>query len=390
MSASPLAGITVLDLASVGPAARTSRWLADFGARVIKVAPTPKHGGVQIVPPFYAYGGHRGMERVLLDLKADAGKAAFLKLAAEADVVIESFRPGVVDRLGVGYEAVKAVNPGVVYCATSGYGQTGPKSQWAGHDVNYLAAGGYFACAGRGPDGELTLPGATVADIAAGGMQAAMAIMAALIGRGNTGEGRYLDVSIVDGVVAMMSLYVDEYLVTGTEPGPGHNVLTGRYAWYGIYRCADDGWISVGAIEPRFYANLLRELDLDSERFGSAQYEDEAQDDLRAAMTKVFATRSRGDWAGQLGDADCCVAPVMTIPEMTIDPHVEARGLVGRAVHPTDGDLAQLDRIWAGTVRRDAPESLPDTSSTDTAELLADAGWTGTEITAAIAEGAAA
>nr|WP_320412919.1 CoA transferase [Candidatus Microthrix sp.] len=256
--------------------------------------------------------------------------------------------------------------------------------------MNYLAVGGFLDCSGRRDDGGPALPGATVADIAAGGMQAAMAIMAALIGRGNTGEGRYLDVSIADGVVAMMSLYVDEYLVTGTEPGPGHNVLTGRYAWYGIYRCADDGWISVGAIEPRFYANLLRELDLDSERFGSAQYDDEVQADLRAALTDAFATRSRGDWAGQLGDADCCVAPVMTIPEMTIDPHVEARGLVGRAVHPTDGDLAQLDRIWAGTVRRDAPESLPDTSSTDTAELLADAGWTGTEITAAIAEGAAA
>lgn len=305
-------------------------------------------------------------------------------------MVIESFRPGVADRLGIGWNELSTQNPRLVYCSTSGYGQNGPASQRAGHDLNYLAVGGFLDCSGRRDDGGPALPGATVADIAAGGMQAAMAIMAALIGRGNTGEGRYLDVSIVDGVVAMMSLYVDEYLVTGTEPGPGHNVLTGRYAWYGIYRCADDGWISVGAIEPRFYANLLRELDLDSERFGSAQYEDEAQDDLRAAMTKVFATRSRGDWAGQLGDADCCVAPVMTIPEMTIDPHVEARGLVGRAVHPTDGDLAQLDRIWAGTVRRDAPESLPDTSSTDTAELLADAGWTGTEITAAIAEGAAA
>jgi alpha-methylacyl-CoA racemase len=132
----------------------------------------------------------------------------------------------------------------------------------------------------------------------------------------------------------MMSLYVDEYLVTGAEPGPGHNVLTGRYAWYGIYRCADGGWISVGAIEPKFYANLLRELGLDAERFGSGQYDDEVQADLRAALTDAFATRSRGDWAGQLGDADCCVAPVMTIPEMTDDPHVEARGLVGRAVHP--------------------------------------------------------
>lgn len=389
MSSDLLAGVSVLDFGTVGPAARASAILADYGATITKVGAVPCRR-CDDHPPAFAYSGGRGTRRVQLDLKADKGRAAAQALAAASDVVIESFRPGVADRLGIGWNELSTQNPRLVYCSTSGYGQNGPASQRAGHDLNYLAVGGFLDCSGRRDDGGPALPGATVADIAAGGMQAAMAIMAALIGRGNTGEGRYLDVSIVDGVVAMMSLYVDEYLVTGTEPGPGHNVLTGRYAWYGIYRCADDGWISVGAIEPRFYANLLRELDLDSERFGSAQYEDEAQDDLRAAMTKVFATRSRGDWAGQLGDADCCVAPVMTIPEMTIDPHVEARGLVGRAVHPTDGDLAQLDRIWAGTVRRDAPESLPDTSSTDTAELLADAGWTGTEITAAIAEGAAA
>ena len=304
MSSDLLPGVSVLDFGTVGPAARASAILADYGATITKVGAVPRAGAVTITPPAFAYSGGRGTRRVQLDLKADKGRAAAQALAAASDVVIESFRPGVADRLGIGWNELSTQNPRLVYCSTSGYGQNGPASQRAGHDLNYLAVGGFLDCSGRRDDGGPALPGATVADIAAGGMQAAMAIMAALIGRGNTGEGRYLDVSIVDGVVAMMSLYVDEYLVTGTEPGPGHNVLTGRYAWYGIYRCADDGWISVGAIEPRFYANLLRELDLDSERFGSAQYEDEAQDDLRAAMTKVFATRSRGDWAGQLGDED--------------------------------------------------------------------------------------
>ncbi|MBK5289347.1 MAG: CoA transferase, partial [Acidimicrobiia bacterium] len=153
MPAAPLLdGITVLDLASVGPAARTSRWLADYGAHVVKVGPPPKHGRAQITPPFYAYAGHRGMQRVLLDLKTSNGVDAFLRLAATADVVIESFRPGVVDRLGIGAEAVHAVNAGAIYCSTSGYGQTGPRSQWAGHDLNYLAVGGYLDCSGR--DGE--------------------------------------------------------------------------------------------------------------------------------------------------------------------------------------------------------------------------------------------
>src|SRR6476620_1449729 len=189
-----LEGVTVLDLSSVGPAARTSRWLADYGARVVKVGPPPKQSGVQIVPPFYAYSGHRGMERVLLDLKSPAGRDAFLRLAAKADVVIESFRPGVVDRLGIGPDTVRAHNACIVYCSTSGYGQTGPRSQWAGHDLNYLAVGGYLACSGPDPEGGPALPGATVADSAVGVIQAVIAILAARVARNATGEGATLDV----------------------------------------------------------------------------------------------------------------------------------------------------------------------------------------------------
>ena len=153
-----LDGITVLDLASVGPAVRASRWLADWGADVVKVGPVPKDAGVQIVPPAYAYSAQRGMSRVLLDLKSDGGRDAFLHLAAGADVVIESFRPGVVDRLGIGFTAVHAVNRGIVYCSTTGFGQTGPRSGWAGHDLNYLAVGGYLHCSGRAAGGGPALP----------------------------------------------------------------------------------------------------------------------------------------------------------------------------------------------------------------------------------------
>src|SRR5439155_3873156 len=188
-----LDGITVLDLASVGPAARASRWLADYGARVVKVA--PKSEGVQIRPPFYAYSAHRGMERVEIDVKSPEGLEEFLELAERADVVIESFRPGVVDRLGIGYDAVKGRNPGIVYCSTSGYGQDGPRAQWAGHDLNYLAVGGFLDCSGRGADGRPPIPRAAVADSAGGGMHAVIAVLAALVRRAATGEGAYLDVS---------------------------------------------------------------------------------------------------------------------------------------------------------------------------------------------------
>ena len=211
----------MLDLSTVGPAARCTRLLADYGALVVKVGPVPAADAAPIVPQYFAYSGHRGMRRVLVDLKDPDGREAFLSLAAAADVVVESFRPGVVDRLGMGYEAVSARNPGIVYCSTSGYGQDGPASQWAGHDIDYLAVGGYLAMSTPGVDGAPPLPGATVADAAAGGMQAALAITAALAGRAATGRGAYLDVSVAEGVLWLTSLAIDEQLALGGDGAAG-------------------------------------------------------------------------------------------------------------------------------------------------------------------------
>ena len=187
------------------------------------------------------------MRRVMLDLKSDAGRDAFLRLAATADVVVESFRPGVIDRLGIGYDALRAANPGIVLCSTTGFGQTGPRAAWAGHDINYLAVSGYLHCSGRDERGAPALAGATIADSAGGGLQAVAAICAALTARATTGEGAHLDVSIADGVLSLMSLAVDEYLAEGVEPGPRHGLLTGRYAWYDLYEASDRGWLAVGA-----------------------------------------------------------------------------------------------------------------------------------------------
>ena len=368
-----LDGVTVLDFATVGPAARASRWLADYGADVVKVGAVPKQSGVQIEPPFYAYSGHRGMRRIQLDLKAEAGRDAFLALAADADVVIESFRPGVVDRLGVGYEAVQAVNPGVVYCSTSGYGQTGPKSQWAGHDLNYLALGGYLDCSGRTAGGGPALPGATIGDSAGGGMQAVMAVLAALVQKGMTGAGAHLDVAVADGVLAFMSLYVDEFLATGETPGPGHNILTGRYACYDLYEAADGRWLAVGAIEPHFFANLCRLLDC--EDLIEHQVDDDRQDEIRAAFRAAFATRDRDDWVAELAPADCCVSPVLTVPEVIDDPQVAARSSVISAAHPAAGSFRQLGAVLAGQVDDEQPVAVPDWSVTQTNDLLAAAGY---------------
>ncbi len=368
-----LDGVRVLDLSSVGPAARATRLLADYGADVVKLGPVPRQAGVATVPPAYAYSGHRGMRRALFDLKSDGGRDAFLDLARSTDVVVESFRPGVVERLGIGYEAVRAVNQSLIYCSTSGFGQTGPRSRWAGHDLNYLATSGYLHCSGRDADGVPALPGATVADIAAGGMQAAMAIMAALLRRERTGRGEYLDVSVADGALGMMALYADEHLATGIEPGPGHYILTGRYACYGVYACADGEHLSVAAIEPAFWANLCRALGL--EAYIDAQTDDERQDEIRSALAARFATAGRDEWVRRLGPADCCVAPVNTVAEAVHDEQYRFRGAIVKADHPTDGTMEQVGPVWAGTVPPDGSYPLPDLTSTDTAVLLAEAGY---------------
>jgi len=383
-----LQGVTVLDLASVGPAARTSRWLADYGARVVKVGPPPKQSGVQIVPPFYAYSGHRGMERVLLDLKSDAGRDAFLRLAAKADVVIESFRPGVMDRLGLGDAAVRAVNPAIVYCSTSGYGQTGPRSQWAGHDLNYLAVGGYLDCSGHDADGGPALPGATIGDAAGGGMQAVIAILAALVQRAATGEGAYLDVSVADGVIALMSLYVDEYFATGEVPGPRHNILTGRYACYDVYPCSDDRWIAVAAIEPHFYANLCRALGC--EQWVAHQTDDAVQDEIRADFRAAIATKTRDEWVAQLGPSDTCVSEVASVPELVHDAHLRARNVFVQASAPEQGRFEQVGWVLAGMDRGQPGPVVRAATVTDTDALLAEVGYSAAEIAALRDEGVAA
>lgn len=381
-----LDGVTVLDLASVGPAARASRWLADYGADVVKVGPVPADGGVQITPPHYAYSAHRGMRRVLLDLKSASGRETFLRLSESADVVIESFRPGVVDRLGIGFDAVHARNPSAVYCSTTGFGQDGPRAQWAGHDVNYLAVSGFLDCTGRGAAGKPPLPGTTVADSAGGGLQAVAAILAALVSRSASGEGCYLDVSIADGMLGIMALAVDEHLATGTVLGPGSGLLTGQFACYDTYQTSDGKWLAVGAIESRFWSNLCELLDL--ERWSRAQLDESKQDEIRADLASAFATKTRDEWVALLTSADTCVAPVLTVEEAVGDEHYRARGMFA-CVELGDERFSQVAPPFAGMVRQDSYLGREPTD-TDTDEVLMKAGLSVEEIAALREEGAVA
>lgn len=364
----PLTGTAVLDLSFMGPGPRCTRLLADYGATVVKVAPVPGSAVRQIQPPPYAYSGDRGMSHVHVDLKEEGGRAAFLALAATADVVVEAFRPGVADRLGIGYDAVRSVNSGVVYCSVTGYGPAGPRRSWAGHDLDYLAVGGFLAAGGRRSDGGPPVPGATVADAAAGGMHAALAVTTALVGRRATGRGVHLEVCTVDGVVWLCSLMVDEYLATGTEARPGAGLLTGRYACYDTYETSDGRWIAVAAIETAFFANLCRALGC--EEWVPHQFDDGAQDAVRAAFARAFASGTQAHWVERLAGAETCVAPVRTIAEVAADPLTP----VVEAAHPVAGRFRQLAPLLAGTVPVREPVVLPDPGATDTAALLRAAG----------------
>jgi alpha-methylacyl-CoA racemase len=388
MAAAPhLDGVRVLDFSTVGPGARCARILADYGARVVKVG-APLRSGVGREPPFHAYGANRGMQRIRIDLKAPAGREAFLRLAERADVVLESFRPGVMRRLGVGFEDVRARNPRIVYCSTSGYGQSGPYAQWAGHDLDYLALGGFLACSTPRADGGPPLPGATLADIAAGGMQAAIAILAALLRRERSGEGEYLDVSVADGVLFTTSLWIDQFLATGERPGPGHDVLTGRYAWYECYRARDGKWLAVGAIEAPFFANLCKALGL--ERWIPHQEDDAAQEAMRADFRRVFATRDRDAWVRELAPADTCVAPVYSVPELVADPHFAARRVFCEARHPDRGRFRQVGPVFAGGQRDAGEHQALAYAHSDAEEILRGAGFSQDELEALRRENAVA
>ena len=389
MSAPPLLhGITVLNLASVGPAARAARTLADYGATVVQVGPLAAKGSVQIQPPFHTYGAGRGLKHISINMKSESGREGFLRLAENADVVIESFRPGVVDRLGIGYSDVSKRNPRIVYCSTTGYGQDGAASTWAGHDINYLAMAGFLACTEPREDGGPPIPGATVADSAGGGMHAAMSIMAALVSRSTHGKGSFLDVSATEGVLSLMALSIDQYLATGEVAGPREVLLTGRYAFYDVYPTSDGKWVSVGAIEPKFFANLCKALGL--EQYAKAQMDDAMQDEIREAFKQAFKTKTRDEWTEALAANDTCVAPVLTIPEVVEQPHYKDRKIFMQARHAEHGDFRQVSPILAGGDREQPLHNVRPFGESDASELLEAAGYDAAEIEKLSAEDAIA
>jgi crotonobetainyl-CoA:carnitine CoA-transferase CaiB-like acyl-CoA transferase len=319
----PLDGITVLDLTRLLPGGAATLLLANFGAEVIKIEEPGTGDYARSMPPFLDGEGavfhlmNRGKKSVALDLKDTRGKDAFLSLASRADVLVESFRPGVMMRLGLNYETLSTHNEGLIYVAITGYGRQGPLTGMAGHDINYQALGGSLDLTGE-EGGPPVIPGVQIADLAGGAMQAVIGVLLALTARARTGRGQMVDVSMLDGAAWMLPVALAFYQATGAMPERGAAVLTGRYACYRLYRCADGRWVSVGALEPKFWAALCRALGC--EQLIPDQFaEGERRREMIAALSRIFETREAGEWFDYLKPHDVCVAPVRNVAEVMRD-----------------------------------------------------------------------
>lgn len=387
----PLAGIRVLDLTRLLPGPLCTMHLADMGADVIKVEDPGAGDYARWIGrrarvnsrDFLAM--NRSKRSVTLDLKSPKAVALLLRMAETADVLVEGFRPGVADRLGVGYAAVKAVNPRLVYCSITGYGQTGPMAAKAGHDVNYLALSGALDQTGT-RDGPPALGNFQIGDLAGGTLTAAMSICAALVGAQRTGQGRHLDVSITDSVLAHMVIAAATVAGEGKSAPRGTDKLTGGLPCYGVYRTADDRWLAVGALEPKFWVAVCTALGR-PDLADKGHLEGAAGAAARAEVEAVFAAKPLDHWAALFAPLDCCVTPVLTPEEAMASPHVAARGLVVDHDHPVEGPVRQ----FAPPVRWDegpfSPRLPAPMQGEHTDAVLAELGLSADEIAALRADG---
>lgn len=387
----PLAGIRVLDLTRLLPGPMCTLHLADMGADVIKVE-DPGAGDYARwigrrarVNSLDFLAMNRNKRAINLDLKHPAGAALFLRLAETADVVVEGFRPGVADRLGVGYAAVAAVNPRAVYCSITGYGQTGPLADKAGHDVNYLALSGALDQTGAA-GGPPAIGNFQIGDLAGGTLTAAMSICAALVGTQRTGRGRHLDVAIADAVLTHMVIAAATLAGEGATAPRGRDKLTGGLPCYGVYATADGRWLAVGALEPKFWVQVCAALGR-PDLADRGHLEGDAGELVRAEVAAVIASRPLAHWADLFAPLDCCVTPVLTLEEAMESAHALARGLVVTHEHPVEGPVRQFAppvRMGAGPVAVDRPAPM---QGEHTDAVLREAGLSEDEIARHRAEG---
>ncbi|MEW6374708.1 MAG: CaiB/BaiF CoA-transferase family protein [Thermodesulfobacteriota bacterium] len=342
----PLSGIKLLDLSRLLPGPFCSLLLADLGMEVLKVEDPEQGDYLRKIGPIrkkdsaHFLALNRNKKSMTLNLKLEEGREIFYKLTQSYDIVLESFRPGVMDRLGIGYQELKKRNPRVILCSLSGYGQDGPYRERSGHDINYIGLGGVLGITGV-KNGAPILPGVQIADIGGGGMMAAIAILAAVICRQKTGEGQFLDISMFDGVISWLSMHAGKYFMDEELPKQGDMHLTGRYACYQVYPTKDGRYMSLGAMEQKFWKNFCEAIgrkDLISKQY----IEGEEQLRVIEEIQKLFRTKTQMEWVDFFKNVDACCEPILNLEEVFHHPQALHRQMVMDFEHPVEGKMRQL------------------------------------------------
>lgn len=354
-----LEGIRILDLTRVGPGSFCTMVLGDLGAEVIKIESPPEPGTRQ-GGAFHSPEGEEGRRQaayncldrnkksIVLSLRSEAGKRIFYQLVETADVIVEAFRPGVAERLGINYERVSKANPGIVYCSITGYGQDGPYQELLGHDINYISMAGALGMIGE-PGGEPVIPLSLLANHGGGGMNAVIGILSALIARTNTGKGQYVDIALADSVLSLLAWNSVKYFCHDVVPGRGENVEGGAYPYYNRYKTRDGKYIAIGCIEPWLWENLCREIG--REEFIPFHFKSEhllyppdgrEWQEVSSYLGQVFLTKTRDEWFEQLRQKDIPVAKVYSLDEVFTDPQVLHRRMVIEEDDATVGKVRQV------------------------------------------------
>jgi alpha-methylacyl-CoA racemase len=393
---SALSDVRVLDLSRLLPGGFCALLLADFGAEVLKVEDTGMGDYLRWSAPGYEGADdsaksalflalNRGKRSIRLNLKEDAGRAVLLRLVREYDVLLESFRPGVMDRLGVGYERLREENPGLVYCAVTGYGQDGPYTGRSGHDMNYLGLNGLLGLTGD-PGGPPVQSAGQIADLGGGALMGAFGILAALRERERSGRGQLVDVSMFDGSLAWLALVAAKYLCDGENPSRGDLELAGRLVCYRPYACKD-GWVTLGALEPKFWQAWCRGVGRDDlidkqfERPGS---------EAHAEVERIFLERTRADWQSFAEDHDCCLEPVLDLDESLDSELARAREMVVELSQPGADGVRLLGVPVKLSRTPGAPAGPGPALGEHTRDVLAGLGYGDDEIDSLLQSGAAA